>query len=48
MTKEVMGEHDLLRGVQTVMTLWHWSERFLQNGLRLASVSARGVSACGK
>ena len=36
-------EHDLLRGVQTVMTLWQWSELFLQNGFRLASVSARSL-----
>jgi SAM-dependent methyltransferase len=43
MTKEVMEEHDLLRGVQTVMTLWQWSELFLQNGFRLASVSARSL-----
>ena len=42
-TREVMEEHDLLRGVQTVMTLWQWSELFLQNGFRLASVSARSL-----
>ena len=38
-----MEEHDLLRGVQTVLTLWQWSELFLQNGFRLASVSARSL-----
>jgi monoamine oxidase/SAM-dependent methyltransferase len=41
MTRQVMEEHDLLRGVQTVMTLWQWSELFLQNGFRLAAVSAQ-------
>jgi hypothetical protein len=44
MTKEVMEEHDLLRGVQTVMTLWQWSELFLQNGFRLAPVSPDRLS----
>ena len=43
MTGEVMEGHDLLRGVQTVMTLWQWSELFLQNGFRLAPVSARSL-----
>ena len=43
MTKEVIEEHDLLYGVQTVMTLWQWSELFLKNGFRLASVSPQSL-----
>jgi hypothetical protein len=29
--------------VQTVMTLWQWSELFLKNGFRLASVSPHSL-----
>ena len=43
MTREVIEEHDLLYEVQTVMTLWQWSELFLKNGFRLASVSPQSL-----
>jgi SAM-dependent methyltransferase len=43
MTREVIEEHDLLYGVQTLMTLWQWSELFLKNGFRLASVNPRSL-----
>ncbi len=43
MTKEVIEEHDLLYGVQTLMTLWQWSELFLKNGFRRASVSPQSL-----
>jgi hypothetical protein len=36
-------KHDLLDGVQTIMTLWEWSELFLKNGFRLASVSPQSL-----
>ena len=43
MAKEVIEVHDLLDGVQTIMTLWEWSELFLKNGFRLASVSPQSL-----
>ena len=43
MTKEVIQEHDLLYGVQTLMTLWQWSELFLKNGFRRASVTPQSL-----
>jgi monoamine oxidase/SAM-dependent methyltransferase len=36
MTKEVIEQHELFRGVQTLMTTWEWSEQFLKNGFRMA------------
>jgi len=44
MTKEVIEEHDLLYGVQTLMTLWQWSELFLKNGFRRASVTPQSLA----
>jgi SAM-dependent methyltransferase len=43
MTSEVIKEHDLLYAVQTVMTLWQWSDLFLKNGFRLASISPQSL-----
>ena len=43
MTREVIEEHDLLYEVQTVMTLWQWSQLFLKNGFCLASVSPQSL-----
>jgi monoamine oxidase/SAM-dependent methyltransferase len=43
MTREVIKEHDLLYSVRTVMTLWQWSELFLKNGFRLASISPQSL-----
>ena len=45
MTSEVIEEHDLLYAVQTVMTLWQWSDLFLKNGFRLASISPQSLRA---
>jgi SAM-dependent methyltransferase len=36
MTKEVIEYHELFRGVQSLMTTWQWSERFMKNGFRMA------------
>ena len=43
MTRKVIKEHDLLYEVRTVMTLWQWSDLFLKNGFRLASVSPQSL-----
>jgi monoamine oxidase/SAM-dependent methyltransferase len=43
MTSEVIKKHDLLYAVQTVMTLWQWSDLFLKNGFRLASISPQSL-----
>jgi ubiquinone/menaquinone biosynthesis C-methylase UbiE len=37
MTQEVIDAYDLFYGVNTLLTLREWSERFLQNGFRLAT-----------
>jgi len=36
MTREVIEQHELFHGVQTLMTTWEWSEQFLKNGFRMA------------
>ncbi|MDH7798378.1 MULTISPECIES: FAD-dependent oxidoreductase [unclassified Beijerinckia] len=36
MTKEVIEYHELFDGVQSLMTAWQWSERFMKNGFRMA------------
>ena len=36
MTKEVIERHELFRGVQTLMSTWEWSERFMKHGFRMA------------
>jgi SAM-dependent methyltransferase len=41
MTREVIEHHELFRGVQTLMTTWEWSERFLKNGFRMAILDAK-------
>jgi protoporphyrinogen oxidase/SAM-dependent methyltransferase len=41
MTREVIERHDLFRGVQSLMTTWEWSERFLKHGFRMAIAEAK-------
>jgi protoporphyrinogen oxidase/ubiquinone/menaquinone biosynthesis C-methylase UbiE len=36
MTKEVIEYHELFWGIQSLMTTWQWSERFMKNGFRMA------------
>lgn len=36
MTREVIIKHELFRGVQTLLTTWEWSERFLNAGFTMA------------
>lgn len=36
MTEEVIDHHELFYGVQSLMTTWQWSERFMKNGFRMA------------
>ena len=48
MTLEVIEEHDLFEGVQSLMTLWEWSEQFLKNGFRPAAVSQKTLAKVWK
>jgi monoamine oxidase/SAM-dependent methyltransferase len=36
MTREVIEDYNLFRGVRSLFTLWEWSEIFLRNGFRMA------------
>jgi monoamine oxidase/SAM-dependent methyltransferase len=42
MTKEVIEDYNLFKGVRSLFTLWEWSEVFLRNGWRI-TVSDRKV-----
>ena len=48
MTMEVIEEHDLFEGVQSLMTLWEWSETFIKNGFRPASISPKALAKAWK
>jgi SAM-dependent methyltransferase len=41
MTKEVIEAYELFEGLQTFSTLWEWSERFVRNGFRVATVDLK-------
>ena len=41
MTRDVIEEHELFRGVQSLMTTAEWSERFLKHGFRVAIVDEK-------
>jgi len=36
MTREVIIKHELFRGVQTLLSTWEWSEKFLKAGFTMA------------
>ena len=41
MTKEVIEDYNLFKGVQSLHTLWEWSEIFMRNGFRVAVADAK-------
>jgi ubiquinone/menaquinone biosynthesis C-methylase UbiE len=41
MTKEVIEDYNLFKGVQSLYTLWEWSEIFMRNGFRVATADAK-------
>jgi SAM-dependent methyltransferase len=45
MTREVIEEHELFRGVQTLWTTGQWAERFMRNGFRMAITDAAVLDA---
>jgi monoamine oxidase/SAM-dependent methyltransferase len=44
MTKEVIEDYNLFKGVQSLYTLWEWSEIFMRNGFRVAVTDAKVVA----
>ncbi len=43
MTKEVIEYHEIFEGVQVLETQWAWSERFLAQGFRLATLDKKAL-----
>src|SRR5262249_37062908 len=48
MTREVIEEHELFDGVQTLWTFWEWSELFLRHGFRIAITAPRTLDRVWK